>query len=158
VGDAGTLGAVGLWLQGSANASAHQCGVLLACACLQVDYYLALEADRFIGNSVSTFSAFVILERQWQDRCVLEQWVSAMGSSRMAGRFCGQRCSPTGPTPPLLPHPLPGCQPAGSRHTTTEGAFHWTLSSLCMLPSSRLDTCLDSPFFNPIPSASFCNM
>lgn len=34
-------------------------------ACL--DYYIALEADKFIGNSVSTFSAMLLLERQRQD-------------------------------------------------------------------------------------------
>lgn len=38
-------------------------------SCLQVDYYLGLQADRFIGNSVSTFTAFIILERQWLGRC-----------------------------------------------------------------------------------------
>ena len=43
---------------------------LLGFVCSQVDYYLALQAGKFIGNSVSTFSAFVILERQWQDRWV----------------------------------------------------------------------------------------
>lgn len=35
---------------------------------LQVDYYLGLQADMFIGNSVSTFTAFIILERQWLGR------------------------------------------------------------------------------------------
>lgn len=33
-----------------------------------VDYYLGLEAEKFIGNSVSTFTAFIILERQWLNR------------------------------------------------------------------------------------------
>ncbi|KAL4434825.1 hypothetical protein ABPG77_005352 [Micractinium sp. CCAP 211/92] len=33
-----------------------------------VDYYLGLQADKFIGNSVSTFTAFIILERQWLGR------------------------------------------------------------------------------------------
>ncbi len=32
---------------------------------VQVDYYLGLQAEKFIGNSVSTFTAFIILERQW---------------------------------------------------------------------------------------------
>ncbi|EFN52179.1 hypothetical protein CHLNCDRAFT_139378 [Chlorella variabilis] len=33
-----------------------------------VDYYLGLEAEKFTGNSVSTFTAFIILERQWLGR------------------------------------------------------------------------------------------
>lgn len=33
-----------------------------------VDYYLGLEAEKFTGNSVSTFTAFLILERRWLDR------------------------------------------------------------------------------------------
>lgn len=33
-----------------------------------VDYYLGLEAERFVGNSVSTFTAFIMLERQWLGR------------------------------------------------------------------------------------------
>ncbi|KAI3432375.1 hypothetical protein D9Q98_003932 [Chlorella vulgaris] len=33
-----------------------------------VDYYLGLDADKFTGNSVSTFTAFMILERQWLGR------------------------------------------------------------------------------------------
>ena len=32
-----------------------------------VDYYIALEADKFVGNSVSSFSAMLLLERQRQD-------------------------------------------------------------------------------------------
>ena len=36
-----------------------------------VDYYLALKSDKFIGNSVSTFSALLLLERQRQ-----EAWAS----------------------------------------------------------------------------------
>ena len=32
-----------------------------------VDYYMALAADKFIGNSVSSFSAMIILERQRHD-------------------------------------------------------------------------------------------
>lgn len=36
----------------------------------QVDYYLGLEAEKFTGNSVSTFTAFIILERQWLGRYV----------------------------------------------------------------------------------------
>ena len=39
----------------------------LAC----VDYYIALESDKFIGNSVSSFSAMLLLERQRQ-----EAWAS----------------------------------------------------------------------------------
>ena len=31
-----------------------------------VDYYIALEAEKFIGNSVSSFSAMLLLERQRQ--------------------------------------------------------------------------------------------
>jgi hypothetical protein len=34
----------------------------------QVDYYLGLHAQKFTGNSVSTFTAFIILERQWLGR------------------------------------------------------------------------------------------
>jgi hypothetical protein len=34
----------------------------------QTDYYLAREAAKFTGNSVSTFTAFLILERQWLGR------------------------------------------------------------------------------------------
>ena len=30
-----------------------------------VGYHLALEAERFAGNSVSTFSALLMLERRW---------------------------------------------------------------------------------------------
>ncbi|KAL4856629.1 hypothetical protein ACK3TF_003058 [Chlorella vulgaris] len=33
-----------------------------------VDYYLGLHAQKFTGNSVSTFTAFIILERQWLGR------------------------------------------------------------------------------------------
>ena len=29
-----------------------------------VDYYIALNAERFMGNSVSSFSALLLLERQ----------------------------------------------------------------------------------------------
>lgn len=36
-----------------------------------VDYYLALKSEKFIGNSVSTFSAMLLLERQRQ-----EAWAS----------------------------------------------------------------------------------
>lgn len=32
-----------------------------------VDYYIALEAEKFIGNSVSSFSALLLLERERQD-------------------------------------------------------------------------------------------
>ena len=35
-----------------------------------VGYYLALDADKFSGNSVSTLTAMLILERQWLNRCV----------------------------------------------------------------------------------------
>jgi hypothetical protein len=38
----------------------------------QVDYHLALEAEQFTGNSVSTFTAFIMLERRWLGRCVVE--------------------------------------------------------------------------------------
>jgi hypothetical protein len=41
---------------------------------LQVDYYLALGANKFTGNSVSTFTAFLILERQW-----LGRWAGVQG-------------------------------------------------------------------------------
>lgn len=34
----------------------------------QVDYYLGLDAQRFLGNSVSTFTAFIMLERKWAHR------------------------------------------------------------------------------------------
>jgi hypothetical protein len=36
-----------------------------------VGYFLALEAQRFAGNSVSTFTAFLLLERRWLEppRC-----------------------------------------------------------------------------------------
>jgi hypothetical protein len=34
----------------------------------QVDYYLGLDAQNFTGNSVSTFTAFIILKRQWLGR------------------------------------------------------------------------------------------
>lgn len=51
------------------------------CPVLQVDYYLSLQANSFIGNSVSTFTAFVILERQWLGRCAGWQ----CGSSQQAG-------------------------------------------------------------------------
>ncbi|KAI7846355.1 hypothetical protein COHA_000192 [Chlorella ohadii] len=33
-----------------------------------VDYYLGLDAQRFLGNSVSTFTAFIMLERKWAHR------------------------------------------------------------------------------------------
>ena len=35
----------------------------LLCPSLQIDYYLALGAHQFIGNSVSIFSALLIMER-----------------------------------------------------------------------------------------------
>jgi len=41
--------------------------VPLACP-LQVDYYIVLKCDQFIGNSVSTFSALAIMERWHADR------------------------------------------------------------------------------------------
>jgi hypothetical protein len=36
--------------------------------CAAVDYYYALSADKFIGNSVSTFSAMLIMERRYLGR------------------------------------------------------------------------------------------
>ena len=36
-----------------------------------IDYYIAMESDRFVGNSVSSFSALVIMERR-----KLERWAS----------------------------------------------------------------------------------
>ena len=60
---------------------------MLACVCPQVDYYLALQAGKFIGNSVSTFSAFVILERQWQDRWA-GRWLSAWVMRQSRARVC----------------------------------------------------------------------
>ena len=35
----------------------------LLCPSLQIDYYLALGAHQFMGNSVSIFSALLIMER-----------------------------------------------------------------------------------------------
>lgn len=35
---------------------------------IQVDYHLALRARQFIGNSVSSFSAMLILERRHSGR------------------------------------------------------------------------------------------
>lgn len=51
----------------------------------QVDYYLGLEAQRFIGNSVSTFTAFIILERQWAHRWGGAGVEGAVGACGMAG-------------------------------------------------------------------------
>lgn len=39
----------------------------------QVDYYLGLDAQRFLGNSVSTFTAFIMLERKWAHRWAEQQ-------------------------------------------------------------------------------------
>eukprot|EP01026_Neomeris_dumetosa_P027887 TRINITY_DN22636_c0_g1_i1.p1 TRINITY_DN22636_c0_g1~~TRINITY_DN22636_c0_g1_i1.p1 ORF type:complete len:549 (+),score=41.53 TRINITY_DN22636_c0_g1_i1:37-1647(+) len=33
-----------------------------------VDFYVAMQAEKFIGNSVSSFSALILLERQFQDK------------------------------------------------------------------------------------------
>lgn len=50
----------------------------------QVDYYLGREAGKFTGNSVSTFTAFIILERQW-----LGRWALVHGRSHnMADEWC----------------------------------------------------------------------
>ncbi|KAL4856628.1 O-fucosyltransferase 23 [Chlorella vulgaris] len=40
-----------------------------------VDYYLGLHAQKFTGNSVSTFTAFIILERQWLGRYPAALWL-----------------------------------------------------------------------------------
>ena len=42
----------------------HACNPLLPCpTCCQVEYYLALHSNQFIGNSVSTSNALLIMER-----------------------------------------------------------------------------------------------
>ena len=50
-----------------------------------MDYSLGLEAQRFIGNSVSTFTAFIILERQWAHRWVRVVVAAQAGQGGDAG-------------------------------------------------------------------------
>lgn len=45
----------------------------------QLDYYLALNAAKFIGNSVSTFTAYAALERHWLRRWAGACWVGRAG-------------------------------------------------------------------------------
>lgn len=40
----------------------HMMTTLVSC-CVQIDYYLSLNSNQFVGNSVSTFSAMLIMER-----------------------------------------------------------------------------------------------
>lgn len=63
---------------------------LPVCPFPQVDYYLGLQADKFIGNSVSTFTAFIILERQWLGRCE-GRWCWQLEASQACLRKPAQR-------------------------------------------------------------------
>lgn len=55
------------------------------CHLPQVDYYLGLDAQRFLGNSVSTFTAFIMLERKWAHRWASSRAIGWRNRLCMAG-------------------------------------------------------------------------
>ena len=90
-----------------------------------VGYYLALDADKFSGNSVSTLTAMLILERQWLNRCMGGGQAAAL-AMLLLGEACF--CSASGGACCIMfkAGRCFGSLPAGSRRTTTAGAYRWT--------------------------------